>query len=556
MTFVTRFPLACLLLAAQVAGAADNAVRFVDRAEALGVADKGVNSTGPAFADYDNDGDLDIYVSTEAHLPGHDNRLWENDGKGRFRNVAPDRGVDNAGSYGRGASWGDYDNDGDVDLAVSNMPPGTTRGRSHVPTTLYRNMLKETGKPEFEDVTRLAGVMRKGNEADARIGGLSDTGAGVAWADYDNDGYLDLLWKSADYDIDVALFRNNGDGTFADVTAEAGVSIIDTVLEANSQGAPNWTDVDQDGRIDLLVTNEGDANVLFRNNGDGTFKDITRSREPPTGIAFINPGNANGACVGDIDNDGDMDVYLPHADQANRMLVSRLADDGALSYQDITLTAGTGDPGGARGCTMADFDNDGLLDIYVNNGGLSNVLINDVIAQMPLFVQFYIAWEPAYNKLYLNNGDRTFRDATEGSGAEGFGIGSGVGAADVNNDGFADLFVTNRTYYSNAELVNIPQQSQLLINAGGDNNWIKVGLESRKGNRNAYGARVEVTSGDLVQVREHTSAHGYNSTNDPILTFGLGRRDSVDQIRVTWPNGEVQTLAKPAIARLHRLVQK
>lgn len=546
-------PLWCLTVGAAMA--AEGGVKFVDQSELRGVADIGVNSTGPAFADYDNDGDLDIYVPTESHLPGHDNRLWENDGKGYFTNVAPDRGIDNAGSYSRGASWGDYDNDGDMDLAVANMPPGTSR-RSQVPTTVYRNMLKETGKPEFEDVTRLVGVMRAGNEADARVGGMTDTGAGVAWADYDNDGYLDLMWKSADYDVDVALFRNNGDGTFADVTTKAGVSIIETVLEANSQGAPNWTDVDQDGLIDLLITNEGDANVLLRNAGDGTFKDITRSRRPPTGIAFINPGNANGACVGDIDNDGDMDVYLPHADQANRLLLSRLTEDGALSYQDITLTAGTGDPGGARGCAMADFDNDGLLDLYVNNGGLSNVLINDVIKQMPTFVQFYIAWEPAYNKLYLNNGDRTFRDATKDSGAEGLGIGSGVGAADLNGDGYPDLLATNRTYYSDDDLVNILQQSQLFINGGGGNNWIKVALESRKGNRNAYGARVEVVAGDLVQVREHTSAHGYNSSNDPTLIFGLGKRESVDHIRVHWPGGEVQTLAKPRIRRVHRLVQK
>ena len=211
------------------------AVSFTDESEARGVADVGVNSTGPVFADYDNDGDLDIYVPTEAHQPGQDNRLWENDGEGRFTNVGPDRGVDNAGSYSRGASWGDYDNDGDMDLAVANMPPGTGN-RNHVPTTLYRNMLKETGKPEFEDVTRLVGLMRVGNETDARIGGLGDTGAGVAWADYDGDGYLDLMWKCADYDIDNALFRNDGDGTFSDVTESAGVAIVDKILEANSQG--------------------------------------------------------------------------------------------------------------------------------------------------------------------------------------------------------------------------------------------------------------------------------------------------------------------------------
>ena len=530
------------------------AVKFVDVADQAGVADVAVNSTGPAFADYDNDGDLDIYVPTEAHMPGQDNRLWENDGDGTFTNVAPARLIDNAGSYSRGAAWGDYDNDGDVDLAVANMPPGTSR-RPHVPTTLYRNMLVETGKPEFEDVSRQAGLRRAGNEEDARIGGLGNTGAGVAWGDYNGDGYLDLMWKCADPEVDNALFKNNGDGTFTDVTAETGVGTVVKGIEGSSQGSPNWTDLDQDGRVDLLITNEAAPNALFRNDGEGGFEDITRSRRPPSGIAFINPGNANGACVGDIDNDGDMDFYLPHADQANRLIISKLAEDGALTFDDITLEAGTGDMGGARGCTMADFDNDGLLDIYVNNGGLSNVLINDVISQIPIFVQFYIAWEPATNKLYLNNGDLTFRDATEGSGAEGFGIGSGVGSADLNGDGFADIFMTNRTYYSEGRRVNIPQQSHLLLNQGNDNNWIKVQLRGTRNNRSGYGARVTVKSGDLVQVREHTSAHGYNSTNDPTLLFGLGRRDKVDSIEVVWLGGGRQSLDGPAVRKTHLIVE-
>jgi enediyne biosynthesis protein E4 len=423
------------LLIASPAVADTPVIIFEDMSGPYGVTDMAVNSTGPAFADYDNDGDLDIYVPAEALAEGINNRLWENDGTGTFKNVANERGVDNDGSYSRGASWGDYDNDGDQDLAVSNMPPGQDR-RNHVPTTVYKNLLIETGKPNFEDVTRAAGVMRKDNEEDMRIGGVGNTGAGIAWGDYDNDGDLDLFWKCADYDIENALFRNNGDGTFTDVTDTAGVAIQGKVLEANSQGSPNWTDINDDGWVDLLITNEGDAKVLLLNNKNGTFTDITKNRRGPNGFAFLNPGNANGACIGDIDNDGDLDFYLPNADQANRLILSTLSDTGEVKFEDITLSSGTGDPGGARGCTMADFDNDGWLDIYVNNGGLSNVLINDVISQMPTFVQFYIAWEPAKNKLYRNNGDQTFTDITEGSGAEGFGIGSGVGAADINEDGF------------------------------------------------------------------------------------------------------------------------
>ncbi len=529
-----------LTIATGSAVAQDSPIRFVDAAEQAGVVDLAVNSTGPTFVDYDQDGDLDIYVPTEAHQQGQGNRLFENDGQGRFTNVAVERGVDNASGLARGAAWGDIDNDGDMDMFVANMPP-TGRGARPVPHTAYKNLLVETGQPDFEDVTVSAGLLRAENEKDEKVGGVSDTGAGVAWGDYDNDGYLDLYIKLPDYDVDNILFHNNGDGTFTDVTEKSGAGILGKVLKANAQGSPNWTDFNQDGWADLLVTTEGDRNVAFLNNGDGTFSDITKNRKPPRALALLNPGNANGACIGDIDNDGDMDIFLPTADQANRLVISRFAQTGAVKFSDITLISGIGDMGGARGCAMADFDNDGFLDIYVNNGGESNVLINDVI-RMPVFVQFYIAWEPAYNKLYHNNGDNTFTDITESSGAEGFGIGSGVGAADINEDGYPDLFVTNRTYYSMGKRVGIKQKNQLLLNTGGDNNWVRVRLVGTKSNRNGFGARVKLVSGDLVQYREHTSAQGYNSTNDQRLLFGLGKADSIDYIEVAWPGGLVQRM--------------
>ena len=144
---------------------------------------------------------------------------------------------------------------------------------------------------------------------------------------------------------------------------------------------------------------------------------------------------------------------------------------------------------------------------------------------------------------------------TEGSGAEGFGIGSGVGAADFNGDGFPDLFLTNRTYYSNGQRVNIPQQNHMLINAGNDNNWLKVKLTGSISNRNGYGAKVRVTTGDMTQIREHTSAHGYNSTNDPVLMFGLGPAQSVDQVEITWPSGTVQTLTDVMASQTLDLVE-
>jgi hypothetical protein len=530
-------------------------IRFTDEAQVRGVQDLAVNSTGPTFGDYDDDGDLDLFVPVEDLAPGLADRLYENDGKGVFRDVAAQRGVQNPGSLNRGAVFCDFDNDGDLDLLAANLPPGQAREK-HVPTTLFRNLLKESGEPRFENVTRSARLMRAGNTDDEKIGGIGDTAGGVGCADYDRDGDLDIYWKNADGEIENALFRNEGNWTFTDVTASSGTAVQSTLRESNAQGSPNWTDVDQDGWIDLLVTNEGDSKVLLRNKGDGSFEDITRSRRPPSGIPFLNPGNAQGACIADFDNDGDMDIYMPLADQANRLLMSRLKEKGALSYEDVTLKSGAGDMRGARGCAVADFDNDGHVDLYVNNGGPSTTLINDVITDFPPFVQFYIAWEQAENTLLRNNGDGTFSDATKGSGAEGLGIGSGVGAADVNADGFPDLFVANRTYYAAGRQVSPqPGQNRLYVNRGNRNNWVKVKLEGTRSNRNGYGAMIKVMAGNLVQHHETQSAHGYNSTSDPVITFGLGARTAVDAIEVRWPSGVVQRVVAPQARSVVKIVE-
>ncbi len=531
-------------------------IRFADESVQRGVQDLAVNATGPTFGDYDGDGDLDVFVPVEDLAPGLADRLFENDGRGVFRDVAADRGVQNPGSLSRGAVFCDFDNDGDADLLTATMPPGQPRQR-HIPTTLFRNLLRETGVARFEDVTRAAHLMRAGNANDEKIGGIGDTAGGVSCGDFDRDGDLDVFWKNTDGEIENALFRNDGHWVFTEVTREAGAAVQDRLKDSNAQGSPNWTDVDQDGWIDLLITNERDSKVLLRNKGDGTFEDITRSRRPPSGIPFINPGYAEGACIADFDNDGDMDVFLPVADQASRLILSRLKEKGALTYEDVTLKSGAGVIRGARGCVAADFDNDGHVDLYLNNGGPSNILINDVIGDFPPFVQFYIAWEPAENTLLRNNGDGTFRDVTRGSGAEGPGIGSGVGAADLNDDGFPDLFVTNRTYYSAGKRVSPqPGQNRLFINRGNRNHWIKVRLQGTRSSRDAYGAFITVFSGDFRQSHETQSAHGYNSTSDPVIGFGLGQREAVERIEVRWPSGTVQTVMNPKVHSTITIVER
>jgi hypothetical protein len=519
-------------------------VRFVNEASIRGVADPAVNSTGPTFGDYDLDGDLDIFVPVEDLAPGLHDRLFENQGDGRFVDVSTLRGVDNPGSFSRGAVFCDLDNDGDADLVSATMPPGQSRQR-HIPTTLFRNLLREQGEPNFIDVTRESGLMRAGNAEDEKIGGMGDTAGGVGCADYDRDGDLDIFWKNADGEIENALFRNEGNWQFLDVTNTSGVAVQEKLKDSNAQGSPNWVDFDQDGWPDLLITNEGDRKLLLRNLGDGQFEDITLARRAPNALPLLNPGYAQGACIADFDHDGDMDIFLPMADQASRLLLNQLKEKGALSFDDATIRSGAGVIGGARGCVAADFDNDGHVDLYLNNGGPSNTLINDVIAGFPPFVQFYIAWEKAPNVLLRNLGQAQFVDVTDGSGAEGLGIGSGVGAADLNGDGFVDLYVTNRTYYAMGQQVS-PEagESQLLMNQGNDHRWLRVQLVGTRSNRDAMGARVSVVAGGFTQTQEKQSAHGYNSTNDPVLNFGLGAHD-VDEVRILWPTGQEQVVTKP-----------
>ena len=524
-------------------GQASVPIRFAEEAAERGIADVGLDGAGVAFNDYDGDGDADIYITNnDSGTLGHEfrNRLWENDGNGYFTDVAEVRGATNAGGLGRGITFGDYDLDGDDDLVVANMQSGA-RGGYDPPVTLYRNRLAETGVPDFEDVTADSWLMREGVYEDESNGGITATSGGVGFGDYDGDGWLDIVWRSADYEVDHALFRNDGEGEFEDMTESAGVQLLTSLKEANSQGSPGWFDFDYDGDLDLLAPNEGGPNTLFMNEGDGKFTDITRSRQPPSGRAFLNPGNANGVCLGDVDNDGDIDAYLPNADQANRLIRNDYAETGQAGFTDITFASGSGDDGGARGCTMGDYDNDGWLDIYVSNGGLSNVLINDIVTDMPSSVQFYIAFEPADNALLRNNGDGTFTDVTAGSGAVGHSIGAGVASGDVNGDGFTDIVGTARTFYNRGEMLSEPQRNFLWLNQGNDNHWIKVRLEGQRQN-----ARIRVVSGDLVQWREIFSSTGYNSVDEPAPIFGLGSRDSVDRVDVCWADGRTQTVLDPS----------
>ncbi len=308
---------------------------FTDVTAIAGVDDSSYGA-GIAFGDYDNDGDLDIYLSNYEDT----NVLYRNNGDGTFTDVTSGAGV-GGGDAGEGVAWVDYDNDGDLDLYVMTRYDGGV---------LYRN----NGNGTFTDVTQEVGISNPGGQ-----------GWGVAWADYDNDGDLDLyVVRKAYYGENSCnlLYRNNGDGTFTDVTAQAGVGDSEEGLSCA------FGDYDNDGDLDLYVTNQykgSQADILYRNNGDGTFTDVTQE------AGVVNTGDGREVAFGDFDNDGYLDIYVANTYQANILF----HNNGNGTFTDIAHFAGIDcdKPGGA--ITLCDYDNDGDLDIYLAVGnGETNVL--------------------------------------------------------------------------------------------------------------------------------------------------------------------------------------
>ncbi|MBT7096105.1 hypothetical protein HN937_01950, partial [Candidatus Poribacteria bacterium] len=297
---------------------------FEDVAAAAGVDDSGTGR-GVAWGDYDGDGDLDLYLSKDSGA----NRLFRNNGNGTFADVSA--APMNDGGSGHGAVWGDYDNDGDPDLYLVNV--GTTN-------KLFRN----DGSGTFSDVTGTAGV--------------GDTGVGrsVAWADYDGDGDLDLYvvnWGNAN-----KLYQNDGDGTFTDVGGEMADA-------GNSPGAA-WGDYDNDGDLDLYLAKHSVPNRLYQNDGDGTFTDV----QVAAGVAHT--GNGEGVAWGDYDSDGDLDLYVGVSSAANVLY----QNDGDGTFTDASA-APLADTGYAQSVLWGDYDNDGDLDLYVTNFGQANKLFRN-----------------------------------------------------------------------------------------------------------------------------------------------------------------------------------
>ena len=478
--------------------------------------------SGVVFLDYDNDGDQDLYLVNSAALPGFiesfepANALYENNDDGTFTDVTGRSGVGDQG-YGLGVCAADYNNDGHVDLYVTNFGPNV----------LFRN----EGNGTFTDVTDQAGV------GDPRMS------TSAAFADYDGDGYVDLyVANNAHVPMDSpkkcrhgvvpvycgpgqyegvsgSLYHNEGDGTFTDVTRQAGV-----YDESGRQLGAVFSDYDQDGDADLYIANDTKPNWLFRNDGETGFTEVGLT----SGVAVnpeARPEAGMGTDWGDYDRDGLMDIIVCNFQWESCRL---LANQGDGFFDDRTFLAGLGEPTYSTltfGTDFLDYDNDGFLDIFIANGHVDpNIGIID--RGGPAYAQ--------HDQLFHNNGDRTFDDVSEQAGLQRFRprVGRGSATADYDNDGDLDLFISNNN-----------QRPMLLRNDGGNsNNWLSIKTVGHRSNRDGIGALITVHAAGFVQSEEVRAGSSYLSQNDLRVHFGLGTLAVAETIEVRWPSGTLQTL--------------
>jgi len=481
---------------------------------------------GATFLDYDGDGWLDIYFVNGAWTKAiNDNRgrdlqgklgnvLYRNNGDGTFDDVTARAGVGGS-SFSFGSSAADFDRDGDLDLLVLNYGPNI----------FYRN----DGDGTFSDISKSSGL------ADARWS-LS-----APWLDYDNDGDLDVYvanyleyddgkfrsyYAAAGYPGPLsyhgqqdALYRNNGDGTFTDVTKAAGL----TKQDGRAMSAVA-ADLDDDGLLDIFVANDAMENYWFRNTGGGTFED----RAVLVGLAYGEHGqgvSSMGPTIGDVDGDGRQDIFVPDMGYGS-LLVNRGATfEDRVTVSKLAVMCGqyTG-----WGGILFDYDNDTDLDLFVSNGNAHHEYTEEDV-------------------LAVNDGKGIFKDVAARSGDyfnQKF-VGRGSAYADYDNDGDLDILVVN---------LNAP--AHLLRNDGGNGkHWLQVQPRLAGGKTDAIGARVTVASGTTRQVRHVVGVMGYLSQSDLRAHFGLGEAKQADWVEIRWPDRSVQRLTNVPANQVLTVVQ-
>jgi hypothetical protein len=470
-------------------------VRFSEVTEAAGVNYTHANAVGEnllqfgsggvAAGDYDGDGWVDLFAV--AGDVGAD-RLFRNQGDGRFVEVGVEAGVSQSGRRSSGPTFADYDGDGCLDLfvgAVDNVEPA-----------LFRNRCDGSFEAQ-------AGMFPASPYVSSTFG------------DYDGDGDLDLLvsrWGivPAVHQVDY-LWRNEG-GTFSGVTSEAQLRFRTQVmnrLEIEWTLSPNFADINNDGLQDVLLASDFGTSQVFLNNGNGTFTDVTD--------AAITDENGMGTAIADYDADGDLDWFVTSifdsggiptpswGTTGNRLYRNR----GDGTFDDVTETAGVRDGNWGWATCFADFDNDGSLDLFHVNGWPLSGLFSD---------------KPA--RLFMSNGDGTFREQAEVAGIADRGFGVGIACFDYDRDGDVDVFIANND-----------GPARLFRNENGnEGSFLQVRLRGRSPNTQGIGARIYATSDSRTQMQELRAGTNYVSQDPAEAHFGLGAAITIDEIRVVWPD--------------------
>ena len=487
---------------------------------------------GCALLDYDGDSLLDIYMIQSGRLPADPhsnpdgNRLYHNNGDGTFTDATENGGVGDTG-YGAGVAAADFDADGDVDLYVTNLGANV----------LYRN----NGDGTFTDVTARASVGDDGYSTSA------------AFVDYDGDGDLDLYvcnyldWFPAierecfsrgglrgycspgvyERPQRDTLYRNDGDGRFTDVSAEAG---IDRSVRTGLGVA--LADFDEDGDTDIYVANDQMANILWINRGDGTFVDEALLR----GCAVNEDGRPEagmGVDAEDFDDDGDVDLFMVHLDGETNTFYRNL---GAGFFEDATMELGLGAVSQAStgfGTSLFDYDCDGRYDIFIANG---RVRLGDSMREGDYAER---------NQLLRGMADGTFEDVSGLAGpdlalAE---VSRGAAFGDFDNDGDVDIVVSNN--HGPARLL----RNQACVGR----HWLTVELRCSDRDMHCIGARVTLSTAGRARSRRVQPAYSYGSSNDPRVHFGLGDADTVDVLTVEWPDGRIERRENVAADRILHL---
>jgi len=496
---------------------------------------------GVALLDYDNDGRLDIFFTNGARLldpmpkgarpdktdPRFWNRLYHQKADGSFEDVTERAGLRGDG-YSMGVAAADFDGDGFVDLYVTGLGGAT----------LYRNR----GDGTFEDVTQKTKTTAPG----------WSTSAG--WFDYDRDGRLDLfVARYMDWDFERGtlycgspqvraychpdnfkgaaplLFHQKPDGTFEEVSERAGV----TDATGKSLGVA-LADFDNDGLTDIFVANDNARQFLFRNKGDGTFEDVALL----AGVGYDENGKSfsgMGVDAADYDNDGFVDVFVTALSNETYPL---FRNNGDVTFSYATSTTGVGlvtVPFSGWGARFADFDNDGLRDIFVAQG---HVL--DTIEKTAGYLTYK---QPP---LLMRNTGKGFVNVSTSAGLTTALAARGAAFGDIDNDGDTDVV-----------LGQTDGPAVILRNNGTRNHWLGLALVGAKGNRQALGARLTVTdSAGGRQIFDVTSAGSYLSSSDPRIIVGLGNRTGVRAVEVRWPDGQTQTISNPQIDRYVLISEK